>query len=130
MQPDRRTRAHRQACSDRHQRERGDSVPRQLREDHGGGGEQRGDQRGGEHEGRARVNFSSDDHLHQQERARAGRDRHTVQAIGQGGAEDRRPSGACPEGETGRARAHAVLREAAVREPYRPGRGEHGGASR
>src|SRR6266850_2517328 len=31
--------------------------------------------------------------------------------------------------DSGRARAHAVLRKAAVREPYRPGRGEHGGTS-
>src|SRR6267142_3405965 len=129
LQPDRRTRAQRQACRDRHEREREDSVPRQLREDHGCRGEKHGDDGRGEHKGRARVDFSSDDHLHQQERARPGRNREAVQTVGQRGAEDRRRPGACAEGEPGRARAHAVLRKAAVREPYRPGRGEHGGTS-
>src|SRR6267142_1303167 len=129
LQPDRRTRAQRQACRDRHEREREDSVPRQLREDHGCRGEKHGDDGRGEHKGRARVDFSSDDHLHQQERARPGRNREAVQTVGQRGAEDRRRPGACAEGEPGRARAHAVLRKAAVREPYRPGRGEHSGTS-
>src|SRR5207245_3686250 len=68
-------------------------------------------------------------HLHQQERARPGCDRDAVQTVGQRGAEDRRSPGAYAEGEAGRARAHSVLREAAVRETYRPGRGEHGSAS-
>src|SRR2546427_572304 len=75
LQPDRRPRAYRQACRERHEREHDDSVPRHLREDHGGGGEQHGDQRGGEHKGRAGVSFFSGDHLHQQERARPGCDR-------------------------------------------------------
>jgi len=48
LQPDRRTRAQRQGCRDRHEREREDSVPRQLREDHGCRGEKHGDDGRGE----------------------------------------------------------------------------------
>src|SRR6267154_1337910 len=129
LQPDRRTRAQRQACRDRHEREREDSVPRQLREDHGCRGQKHGDDGRGEQKGRTRVGFSSGDHLHQQERARRGGNREAVQTVGQRGPEDRRRPGARAEGEPGRARAHAVLRKAAVREPYRPRRGEHSGAS-